>query len=251
MLQKRIQLVETRVTGCEKLQDSLTTMQEDLSSVQDVQRQLLATVTDMGESLDTLVHRDQLASSSAAEDRVADSVSSRAGARELSPLLEKDEEDEDWVSKGLPNLGQEKTTIKAFPSGAVGGSLFSKGHHTISPPKVQIFRGPNTSGDASTLKQAGKVPLGNRADSPELGISVGAAPAGLYVGQLKMDMPPVFTASRQQNVRGWLTKMERYFRLMRYPTNTWIEVVATRLMEVAKAWFNGESQCIEIGARCA
>ena len=38
LLQKRIQLVETRVTGCEKLQDSLTTMQEDLSSVQDVQR---------------------------------------------------------------------------------------------------------------------------------------------------------------------------------------------------------------------
>ena len=59
LLQKRIQLVETRVTGCEKLQDSLTAMQEDLSSVQDVQRQLLATVTDMGESLDTLVNRDQ------------------------------------------------------------------------------------------------------------------------------------------------------------------------------------------------
>ena len=58
LLQKRIQLVETRVTGCERLQDSLTAMQEDLSSVQDVQRQLLATVTDMGESLDTLVNKD-------------------------------------------------------------------------------------------------------------------------------------------------------------------------------------------------
>ena len=38
LLQKRIQSVETRVTGCEKVQDSLTTMQEDLSLVQDVQR---------------------------------------------------------------------------------------------------------------------------------------------------------------------------------------------------------------------
>ena len=38
LLQKRIQLVETRVTGCEKLQDSLTAMQEDLSSEQGVQR---------------------------------------------------------------------------------------------------------------------------------------------------------------------------------------------------------------------
>ena len=83
------------MTGWEKLQDSLTMMQDDLSSVQDVQRQLLATVTNMGESLDTLVNKDQLASPSAAEDRVADFVSLRASARGLLPLLEKDEEDED------------------------------------------------------------------------------------------------------------------------------------------------------------
>ena len=38
LLQKRIQLAETRMTGCEKLQDSLIVMQDDLSSVQDVQR---------------------------------------------------------------------------------------------------------------------------------------------------------------------------------------------------------------------
>ena len=36
LLQKRIQLVETRMIGYEKLQDSLTAMQDDLSSVQDV-----------------------------------------------------------------------------------------------------------------------------------------------------------------------------------------------------------------------
>ena len=59
------------------------------------------------------------------------------------------------------------------------------------------FGGPNTSGDVNTSKQAGKVPLGNRHDSPESGVNVGAAPVGLSVGQLKMDMPPVFTASRQ------------------------------------------------------
>ena len=118
-------------------------------------------------------------------------------------------------------------------------------------PKLQIFGGPNTSGDASTSKTAGKVPLLNRPDSPDLGVSVGAAPAGLRVGQLKMDMPPVFTASRQQNVRGWLMKMERYFRLMHYPAETWVEVVATRLTEAAEAWFNGESQRIETGARRA
>ena len=127
----------------------------------------------------------------------------------------------------------------------------AKGIALSRPQKCLSFGGPNTFGDASTSKQAGKIPLGNRPDSPKSGISVGAAPAGLRVGQLKMDMPPVFTASRQQNVRGWLTKMERYFRLMRYPTDTWIEVVATRLTEAAEAWFNGESQRIETGARRA
>ena len=167
-------------------------------------------------------------------------------------MLEKDEEDDDdWVSKGLPDLGQEKTMTKAFPLGVASGSLFSEGHRTVSPPKLQIFGGPNTFGNASTSKTAGKVPLLNRPDSPDSGVSIGAAPIGLRVGQLKMDMPPVFTASRQQNVRGWLTKMERYFRLMRYPANTWIEVVATRLTEAAEAWFNGESQRIETGARRA
>ena len=195
LLQKRIQVVETRVTICETLQNSLTAMQEDLSTVQDVQRQLLATVTHMGESLDTLVNRDQPASPFAAKERVADLVSSRAGAKGLSPLLEKDEEDEDWVSKGLPDLGQETPTLKGFPSGVARGSLFSKGHRTISPPKMPSFGGPNMSGDTSTSKQASKIPLGDRPDSPKSGINVGAAPAGLRIGQLKMDMPPVFTAS--------------------------------------------------------
>ena len=63
-------------------------------------------------------------------------------------------------------------------------------------PPMPIFRGPNTSGGGSTLKQVGKVPLSNRPNSPKSGISVGAAPAGLRVGQLKMDMPPGFIASK-------------------------------------------------------
>ena len=131
----------------------------------------------MGASLDTLVNRDQAVSPSAAEDRVADSVSSRAGARGLSPLLEKDEKDDDWVSKGLPDPDKEMPKRKSFPSGAAEGSLFSEGHRTISPPKMSSFGGPDTSGNVSTSKKADKVPLGNRPDSLESGISVGAAPA--------------------------------------------------------------------------
>ena len=64
----------------------------------------MAIVTDMGESLDTLVNKDQPASPPKADDRVAHLVSLRIGARGLSPLLEKDEEDEDWVGKELPDL---------------------------------------------------------------------------------------------------------------------------------------------------
>ena len=56
----------------------------------------------MGENLDTLVNTKQLASSPVVDDGVVDSMSSRIGARGLSPLMEKDEEDEDWVGKGIP-----------------------------------------------------------------------------------------------------------------------------------------------------
>ena len=81
LLQKRLHLVETRMIGWEKLKDILTTMQENLSSVQDVQRQILAMVIEMGENLDALVNTEQLASSPVVDDRVSNSVSSRTGAR--------------------------------------------------------------------------------------------------------------------------------------------------------------------------
>ena len=160
-------------------------MHEDLSSIQDAQRQLLATVTKMGETLDALVNTELLASSSIVDDRVVDSVFSRIGARGLSPLLEKDEEDEDWFGKGIPDLGQKTTLVKALSSGTFGGSLISEGHHDVSLPKVTNFGTlgrPNTFGETSTSKRTSKVPLGNRTDSPESGISSGVEPVGLHVG---------------------------------------------------------------------
>ena len=160
----------------------------------------------MGESLDTLVNTERPTSPLAAHDRVANLVSSRTGARGLSPWLEKDEdEEEDWVGKGLLNLGQKTTSVKPLPLGTFGGSFVSEEHRTIAHPKMTGFGslgGPNTSGETGTSKRAGKIPLGDRPNSPELGVIMGAAPAGLCVGQLKMGMPPVFTASRQQNVKG-------------------------------------------------
>ena len=72
--------------------------------------------------------------------------------------------------------------MKGFPSGVAGGLLFSEGHRTVSPPKMLSFGGPNMSGDASISKQASKIPLGDKPDSPESSINVGATPTGLRVG---------------------------------------------------------------------
>ena len=87
------------------------------------------------------------------------------------------------------------TTVKAFPSGTFGDSLINEGHHDVSPSKATGFRalgGSDTFGETSTSKRARKVPLGDRPDSPKLGISTRTAPVGLHVRQLKMDMHPVF-----------------------------------------------------------
>ena len=83
--------------------------------------------------------------------------------------------------------------------------MVSEGHRTVSPPKIPSFGTlgqPNTSGGASTSKGAGTVLMGDRPNSLESGVNLGVALAGLRSGHLKMDMPPVFTASKQQNVRG-------------------------------------------------
>ena len=92
------------------------------------------------------------------------------------------------------------TLVKAFPSRTFGGSLVSEVHCNVSPPKVIGFGTlgwPSTSCEIGTSKRASKVPLGDRPDSPESGISRGAALMGLHVDWLKMDVPLVFIASRQ------------------------------------------------------
>ena len=44
-------------------------------------------------------------------------------------------------------------------------------------------------------------------------------PQDVRIGGLKLEMPEKYTGSRILAVPGWLTKMERYFRLMKYPTD--------------------------------
>ena len=44
-------------------------------------------------------------------------------------------------------------------------------------------------------------------------------PEDARIGGLKLEMPKKYTSSRILAVSGWLTKIERYFELMKYPTN--------------------------------
>ena len=52
---------------------------------------------------------------------------------------------------------------------------------------------------------------------------------------LKLEMPEKFTGSRIPTISGWLTKMERYFQLMKYPMDIWVDVIATRVTDAAQA----------------
>ena len=178
----------------------------------------MSTVTKMGSNVDMLLHTDQPVSPVGADEKVADSMSSRAEARELSPLVEEDIEEDD--EEGLLS-GEEKkmTTVKTHPS-RIGGPVISGGHRSVSPPLVPFSGTLGKASTFGTFEPAGKGFLDDRPDSPGSGVSGRAATRDLRVGQLKMDMPPVFSASRQQNARGWLQKMERYFKLMCYPLDT-------------------------------
>ena len=124
--------------------------------------------------------------------------------------------------------------MMAFSTGTFGGPMISEGHCNVSPPEFTNFGTlgkSNTSDETGTSKKVGKAALGDRPNTPQSSISRCVEPAGLHVGQLKMDMPLVFSANGQQNMKGWLMKMERYFKLIRYPVDTWIDVVATRLTD--------------------
>ena len=74
-------------------------------------------------------------------------------------------------------------------------------------------------------------------------------PRDARIGGLKLEMPQKYTGSRIPTVLGWLTKMERCFRLMKYPTDIWVDVIATRVTDAAQAWLDKELQDLQLG-RC-
>ena len=69
-----------------------------------------------------------------------------------------------------------------------------------------------------------------------------AVPQDVRIGGLKLEMPEKYTGNQSPVVSGWLTKMERYFRLMKYPTDIWVYVIATCITDAAQAWLDKELQ---------
>ena len=72
--------------------------------------------------------------------------------------------------------------------------------------------------------------------------SAPVVPQEAKIGGLKLEMPEKYTGSHIPAVLGWLIKMERYFRLMKYPTDIWVDVIATRITDAAQAWLDKELQ---------
>ena len=88
------------------------------------------------------------------------------------------------------------TTTIVFPSGTFAGPFASEGHHKITPPILPSFGTVDKGSTFGGSKTTGKKLLEDKPDSPKSGISRGATPEGLRVGQVKMDMAPIFSTSR-------------------------------------------------------
>ena len=55
-------------------------------------------------------------------------------------------------------------------------------------------------------------------------------------------MPENYTGSCIPAILGWLTKMERYFWIMKYLADIWVDVIATRVTDATHAWLDKEIQ---------
>lgn len=111
-------------------------------------------------------------------------MSLRVGHRRLSPLVEKEEQD-NAADKGETLRGQNKTAMMTFPPRTFGGSLISEGHRNLSPTKFYSFGTLGKASKSSEIgasKNAGNVLQGDTPDTPKSGISRGATPEGLHLG---------------------------------------------------------------------
>ena len=135
----------------------------------------------------------------------------------------------------------------------------SKGHDEMLPPwkttpelVVNRVAGtvPETSYSRAVPSTRMVSDMGPTDREPALtnpGMSGTVATVGPGVGQMKLDTPPRYSSGRRPGVRVWLSQMERYMRLMRYPTTDWLDIVAMRVDGAASSWMNAQLAMIERG----
>ena len=81
------------------------------------------------------------------------------------------------------------------------------------------------------------------------GGGTGGAAVSVGVGQMKLDAPPRYGGGRRPGVRVWLSHMERYMRLMKFPPSDWLDIVAMRVEGAASSWMNAALVAIERNQR--
>ena len=71
----------------------------------------------------------------------------------------------------------------------------------------------------------------------------------LGVGQLKLEAPPRYKGGRWPGVRRFLTDVERWMRLMKYPHDVYVDIIATRCEGDPQLWINNSQRNISAGLR--
>ena len=78
---------------------------------------------------------------------------------------------------------------------------------------------------------------------------VPVVPHDARIEGLKLEILENYSGNRILAISGWLTKMARYFRLMKYPTDIWVDVIAACIIDAAQAWLDKELQDLQwVGA---
>ena len=116
------------------------------------------------------------------------------------------------------------------------------GKTALVPPKAEkgeLLMGPMVmsgwkSKDYSVPVEESVSLVGKSTGMPET-TSGGFAPQTVGVGRMKLEAPLQYSGKRQLGARVWLTRMERYMRLMHYAPSNWLDVVAMRVEGAASS----------------
>ena len=148
----------------------------------------------------------------------------------------------------------------ASPTGRHSEQGSGSSEHPKKPLMIQNVQGagPQFSMQSEAAPATRMVShMGTADTNPQTaGTSVGgaggaaaAATTSVGVGQMKLDAPPRYGGGRRPGVRVWLSHMERYMRLMKYPPEDWLDVVAMRVEGAASSWMNAALVAIERNQR--